>query len=282
MKAVTAAFLSEVYPKRGKWDRKGDHGKVLIVGGSRRYRGAPALCALSALRAGADIALVAAPESATDVIAAFSPNIITEPLVGDYLNPSDIPKLLSLAEGFDSIVIGNGLGRMSETGKAVREFLRKVKKPCVIDADAIHLISDEKKLLRRGWIITPHAGEFFSLSGHEVGNSVQMRIKAVVKFSLEFSCVVLLKGHKDVIADGKDVRVNSTGNPFMTVGGTGDVLAGICGAFLAMKMKPVDAASAAAYVCGAAGDRAAGSIGHGLLATDVIERIPAVLRRLSV
>ncbi|MFH0956548.1 MAG: NAD(P)H-hydrate dehydratase [Candidatus Aenigmatarchaeota archaeon] len=279
MKVVTAGFLSEVYPKRRMWDRKGDHGKVLIIGGSRRYRGAPALCALSALRAGADIAVIAAPESAADVIAAFSPNIITEPLVGDYLNPSDVPKLLNLAEGFDSIIIGNGLGRMAETGRAVREFLRKVQKPCVIDADAIHLISDEKRLLRKGWIVTPHAGEFFSLSGHEVGNSVETRIKAAMKFSSDFGCVVLLKGHKDVIASGKEVFVNSTGNPFMTVGGTGDVLAGICGAFLGMKMKPVEAAAAAAYVCGAAGDRAAGSIGHGLLATDVIERIPAVLRR---
>lgn len=281
MKAVTAHFLESVMPRRHEWDRKGDHGRVLVVGGSRRYHGAPALCALSALRAGADIAVVAAPESAADVIASFSPNIITEPLAGDYLNPHDVQKLLSLAEGFDAVIIGNGLGRMADTGKAVREFLRKLRRPCVIDADALHLISDEKRLLRKGWIVTPHAGEFYSLSGHEVGGSVEARVKAAMKFSMEFRCTVLLKGHRDVIADGKEVFVNSTGNPFMTVGGTGDVLAGICGAFLGMKMKPLDAAAAAAYVCGAAGDRAAASIGQGLLATDVIERIPMVLRRFA-
>jgi ADP-dependent NAD(P)H-hydrate dehydratase / NAD(P)H-hydrate epimerase len=279
LKAVTSALISSVLPKRHPWDRKGDHGKVLVVGGSRRYRGAPALCALSALRAGADIALIAAPESAADTIASFSPNLITEPLAGDYLNPGDVPKLLSLAEGFDAVVIGNGLGRMADTGKAVREFLEKVRKPCVIDADAIHLISDHKKLLRRGWVVTPHAGEFYSLSGHEVTDSVGARVKAVVKFTSEFRCTMLLKGHRDVIAEGKNVFVNSTGNPCMTVGGTGDVLAGICGAFLGMKMKPLEAAAAAAYVCGGAGDRAASSLGHGLLATDVIDRIPAVLRR---
>jgi len=278
MKSVTSTFASGVCRKRHQWDNKGDSGKVLVIGGSRRYRGAPALCGLSALRAGADIATLAVPESAADVTASFSPNLIVEPLMGDYLNPGDVARLSAIAGRFDSVVIGNGLGRMGPTGEAVVEFLSGLSKPCVIDADALHLVSEDKKLLRKGWVITPHAGEFLNLSGHAPGKSVPQRQKLASAFSAEFGATVLLKGYKDVIAEGRSVMVNSTGNPYMTVGGTGDVLAGICGAFLAMGMKSLDAAACAAFVCGAAGDMAADEKGAGLLATDVIESLPEVLK----
>ncbi len=278
MKAVTERYVSGCYPGRHQWDRKGDSGKVLVIGGSIRYRGAPALCALAALRAGADIATVAAPESVSDVISSFSPNIIVEPLAGDYLNREDVRRLSVIAKRFDSVVIGSGLGRMAGTRDAVHDFLSGLKKPCVIDADALHLVSEDKKLLRKGWVITPHAGEFLNLSGHAPGKSVPQRQKLASAFSAEFGATVLLKGYKDVIAEGRSVMVNSTGNPYMTVGGTGDVLAGICGAFLAMGMKSLDAAACAAFVCGAAGDMAADEKGAGLLATDVIESLPEVLK----
>ncbi|MCK4714518.1 MAG: NAD(P)H-hydrate dehydratase, partial [Candidatus Aenigmarchaeota archaeon] len=269
----------ESYPNRHQWDNKGDHGKVLVIGGSRRYKGAPALCGLAALRAGADIVTIAAPETAADVIASFSPNLITEPLLGDYINIDNVHKLEHIAENFDAVVLGNGIGRMFDTRDAVHELLSYLKKPCVIDADALHLISEDKKLLKKGWILTPHAGEFYSLSGHKVQKRVEDRVKEAVRFSNEFRVTVLLKGYKDVIAEGSRVMINSTGNPYMTVGGTGDVLSGLCGAFLAMGMKSMNAAAAAAYVCGEAGDMAAEELGPGLLATDVVRRIPAVLKK---
>jgi len=280
MKAVTDELVRKTYPKMHQWDRKGDHGKVLVIGGSRRYKGAPALCGLAALRAGADIVTIAAPETAADVIASFSPNLITEPLMGDYINIDNVHRLGAIANKFDAVVLGSGIGRLADTKDAVHEFLSYLRKPCVIDADALHHISEDKDLLRKGWIVTPHAGEFYSMSGHKVQKRVEDRAKEAVRFSREFKATVLLKGYKDVIADGSSVMINSTGSPYMTVGGTGDVLSGICGAFLAMGMKSIDAASAAAYVCGAAGDMAAEELGPGLLATDVIERIPLVLKEL--
>lgn len=279
IETVTDELLRKAYPKRHQWDNKGAHGKILVIGGCRKYKGAPAMCGLSALRAGADTVTVAAPETSADIIASFSPNLITEPLLGDYINTDNALKLESLAEKFDAVVIGNGLGRMVETKEAVHELLSYIRKPCVIDADALHLISDDKKLLRKGWVITPHAREFYSLSGHSVQKNVESRVREAVRFSREFKCTVLLKGYKDVIAEGSKVMINSTGNPFMTVGGTGDVLSGICGAFLAMGMKSLKAAACAAYLCGEAGDMAAEELGPGMLATDVIERIPAALKK---
>ncbi len=281
MKAVTSDFLKSVFPKRHQWDRKGDSGKVLVIGGNRRYRGAPALCGMSALRAGSDLVTIAAPESAADTISSFSANLIVEPLIGDYINIGNVHKLGHMADNFDSVVIGNGMGRMLDTKDALHEFLTYLKKPCVIDADALHLLGDDKKLLRKGWVITPHANEFYSLSGHKVQKNIESRSKEAVKFSKEFNPTVLLKGYKDIIADGSKSMVNSTGNPYMTVGGTGDVLSGICGAFLAMGMKSMDAAAAAAYVCGSAGDMAFKEMGPGMLATDVVRKTSEVLKIMT-
>ncbi len=282
METVTSDFLLKCYPKRHQWDRKGDHGKLLIVGGSRKYKGAPALAGMAALRSGVDIVTIAAPESAADVISSFSPNLIVEPLFGDYINTGNTSHLESLAERHDAVLIGNGLGRTLMSKDAVHEFLSYLKKPCVIDADALHLISDDKKLLRKGWIITPHSQEFFNLSGHRLYSKVEGRIKEATRFTKEFRSTVLLKGYKDIIAEGTKVMVNSTGNPFMTVGGTGDVLSGICGAFLAMGLDSMKAAGAAAYVCGSAGDLSKDEMGPGLLATDIIEKIPDVLKSSGI
>jgi hydroxyethylthiazole kinase-like uncharacterized protein yjeF len=279
IKAVTGDLIRKVYPKRHQWDRKGDYGKVLVVGGSRRYRGAPALCGLAAMRAGADLVTIAAPEGAADVISSFSPNLITEPLVGDYISMDNVHKLENIADKSDAVVLGSGLGRMLDTRDAVHEFLSSLRKPCVIDADAIHMVSEEKRLLKKGWIITPHANEFYSLIGHKVSKNVESRMKEAVRFSRQHRATVLLKGYKDVIAEGSHAVINSTGNPYMTVGGTGDVLSGLCGAFLAMGVKSLQAAASAAYICGEAGDMAAEELGPGMLATDVIERIPAVLKK---
>lgn len=280
MQTVTLDFLRQVYPAREKWSHKGDHGRLLIIGGSRRYKGAPAMCGLAALRSGVDLVTIAAPESAADVIAGFSPNLIAEPLEGDYINPGNLQKLVALAKKFDAVVIGNGMGRMAKTRDTLLGLLPEMEKPCVLDADALHLLHDNKKLLRSGWIITPHEYEFYSLSGVKPGNKLEDRIKAVEKFSLKFKATVLLKGYKDVIADGKNTAINSTGNPYMTVGGTGDVLSGICGALLAMGIKSMQAAAGAAYLCGEAGNLAADELGPGMLPTDVIEKIPAVLKRV--
>ena len=280
MKTVTFDWLKGVYPGREKWSHKGDHGRLLIIGGSRRYKGAPALCGLAALRTGVDLVMIAAPESAADVISSFSPNLIAEPLEGDYINAGNLHKLDALAKRFDAVVIGNGIGRMAGTRDTLIELLHSLQKPCLLDADALHLIHDNRELLKSGWVITPHEQEFYSLTHEKPGNKIEERIKSAERFSAKYKATVLLKGYKDVIASGRKSIINSTGNPFMTVGGTGDVLSGICGALLAMGIKPMEAAAASAYLCGEAGNLAADELGPGMLPTDVINKIPLVLKSI--
>lgn len=278
---IDARILKEVYKPRPDWSHKGDFGKLLVIGGSRRYTGAPALCALAALRAGCDLTRIACPESISGVIASFSPNLIAEPLEGDYIKLSSIDILLRLADSFDAVCIGSGLGRMSDTMQTVLEFLENVKKPCVVDADAIHAVAYHIKRIfpqkGKSLVLTPHSYEFFSLTRIKPRPD-KSRVGLVQECAKKLGTTIILKGHRDVISDGDNVAVNATGNPYMTVGGTGDVLTGICGALLSRGIAPYKAACAAAYVAGAAGDLAAKEKGPGLLATDVIEKIPDVIK----
>jgi len=278
IKKIESKILKELCKPRPDWSRKGDFGRLLVIGGSRRYTGAPALCSLAALRAGCDLVRTACPESISSVIASFSPNLIAEPLEGDFLNPADLDFLIRLSQNFDAVCIGSGLGRMSATIKTVAVFLEELEKPCVIDADAIHALAcvPFKFPRKRKVIITPHAHEFYSLTGLKPRQD-KSRIALTAKCSRGLGATVLLKGYRDIISDGRNTAVNTTGSPNMTVGGTGDVVSGICGALLARSMTPYKAACAAAFIAGSAGDLASEEKGPGLLATDVIEKIPAVL-----
>lgn len=276
---VEGSILKEIYRERPKWSHKGDFGKLLVIGGSKRYTGAPALVAYSAiasLRAGADLVLVAAPKRAADIIASFSPNLITEPLEGDFVSMKHSKTLDYLMRKFDAVSIGSGLGIEKETEGFVKKFVGKIKKPCVIDADAIKVL--KKKRLGGNFVLTPHAYEFYHISGEKPKHDIMGRAKVVEKFAKKIGATILLKGAVDIISDGKQTAMNKTGNPYMTTGGTGDVLAGICGGLLAQGISPFKAACASAYITGKAGDLAAKDKGPGLLATDIIEKIPEVIR----
>jgi NAD(P)H-hydrate epimerase len=241
-----------------------------------RYTGAPALCALAALQTGADLAYILAPKRAADIISSFSPNIIAEPLEGDYVTEDHAGLILDYAERFDAIVLGPGICRSPKTMKFILKLVAKIKKPCVIDADALHAL--KKVRLRKNFVLTPHAGEFKSMSGLTVQNDLEKRANAVRLFAKKMNCTIILKGHVDVISDGEQVMINKTGNPYMTKGGTGDVLTGICGALLARNIDPFKASCAAAYISGAAGDLAAKRFHQSLMATDVLEAISRVLK----
>lgn len=278
---IDSRILKEIYGPRPPWSHKGDFGKLLIIGGSRRYTGAPALCSLAALRAGCDLTRTACPESISGVVASFSPNLIAEPLEGDFIGPDNLNALFRVADGFDAVCIGSGMGRVFATMQAVVEFLRRIDKPCLVDADAIHAVAYHLKDIFPGKgkniVLTPHAHEFFSLTRVNPRPD-RSRIALVQACARKLGTTILLKGHIDVISDGKNLAVNCTGNPYMTVGGTGDVLSGICGALLARGVTPYKAACAAAYISGSAGDLAAKEKGPGLLATDVIEKIPEMIK----
>lgn len=254
---------------RSKESHKGDSGRVLVIGGGP-YTGAPALTAMAALRAGADIATVAAPKAAAKTIAGFSPNLIVRELSCDHLCPDDLGILEDLIPRHDVVVMGMGLGRHPETLEALAQIIPLCDKT-VIDADAL-----QPDLPLKG-IVTPHAGEFKRISSITLPSDYRARIDPVKTFAKEAGLVVLLKGKVDLISDGNAIRGNTTGNPGMTVGGTGDVLAGVTASFYA-RTTALRAAVAAAFVNGRAGDLVYLEKDFGMVATDVVDKIPEAMR----
>jgi len=278
MDIVKQSILKQIYKPRPEWSHKGDFGHLLVIGGSKKYSGSPAFNALAAYRSGVDLVTVAAPKRAADIIASFSPDLITHPLDGDYFDDGHLKEVLQLAKNAKAVAIGGGLERERDTVIAVRKFLKKIELPCVIDADAIYAI-DKKSFIKRNFVLTPHSNEFFVLTGIQPETDIERRIVLVKNVATQLGCVIALKGHFDVISDGMRTAINNTGNPYMTVGGTGDTLTGICGALLARGVDPFEAACAACFINGMAGNLAARKYGEGLMASDLINEIPNVLKR---
>ncbi len=248
-------------PKRDPGGHKGSGGNVLVIGGGP-YQGAPYLAGLGALRAGADIVRVASP------VFEPVPDLIFETVEGHAIGPEHTEQLARLAERADVVVCGNGLGANShDVVQAVAPYCKRA----VFDADALRL-----PLPRAAGetIYTPHAGEYARITGVTLSPDPVARAETVRCAGLP--ATVLLKGQTDVIADGNRVRFNRTGSPAMTVGGTGDVLAGACGALLC-HLPAFEAACIAAYACGKAGKAVATDRGSGMLASDIVDRIPAAL-----
>lgn len=289
--------LKKYYPKRDLWSHKGQFGYVLIIAGSERYSGSPIFNGTAALRSGADLITIVGPKRAMDIAASFLPDIITCPLNGE-LELEHVPKILGLAKNFHSLIIGGGLNRSKGTYQAIREIIKNIDLPMVIDAEAIRATAEQKWVMKnKKVIITPHTEEFRILTSEklkpgvdpvkscETGilpkaklfNGVEDRKEKVKKWADKLKVVILLKGHIDVISDGEKIVLNKTGSPFMTKGGFGDTLAGICGALLARKVEPFEAAQVAAYVNGRAGELACKKYGEGVLASDIFELIPSVI-----
>jgi len=278
MNIINKKILKKIYKQRLKWSRKGDFGHLLVIGGSKKYSGSPAFNALAAYRSGVDLVTVATPRRAADIIASFSPDLITYPLEGDYLSKSHLKEIFLLRQNVDAVAIGGGLEKNIETLETVIEILGDLTIPCVIDADAIHAVIKNKQILRNNFVITPHSNEFFVLTGIKPESDVKKRILVVKEAASKLGCIIALKGYVDVVSDGKKVAINKTGNPYLTVGGTGDTLTGICGALLARHVNPFEAACAACYINGLAGDFAAKKLGEGLMASDLIDEIPNVIK----
>ncbi|HOT93619.1 MAG TPA: NAD(P)H-hydrate dehydratase [Methanoregulaceae archaeon] len=246
--------------RRRRDAHKGDGGRVLVVGGGP-YQGAPYLAGLAALRAGADVVLVATPAPLP------YPDVITIPVEGGPGWESHLDRLAAEAERADAVVMGNGLGPGS-AGIAAR--LAPSCRRAVVDADALRPplpVAPET-------VYTPHAGEFARVFGPLPAEGLADRARAVRRAARDG--VVLLKGPVDIVSDGERVRFNRTGTPAMTVGGTGDVLAGVVGALLC-RLSPFEAAVAGAYATGVAGEQAARGRTAGLLASDMLTRLPGAL-----
>jgi len=259
---------------------KGDFGRLLVIGGSETFSGAPTLVAHAALRTGVDLAYIAAPEKTAHAISSLSPDLITVKLEGTHLNLHNLPALKAYIESSNAIVLGPGLGLHPETREAVKAIVEAVEsagKPLLLDADGLKAFAEFKRRLKVPLVLTPHAGEYTILTGRKPPEALEEKALEVQRTAARLNAVILLKGPVDVISDGKRSKLNFTGNPGMTVGGTGDVLSGIAGAFLAQQTDPFEAAVAGAFVNGAAGDFVFEEKGPHMVASDLINWIPQVL-----
>ncbi|MFO8115203.1 MAG: NAD(P)H-hydrate dehydratase [Halorubrum sp.] len=252
---------------------KGENGEVLVVGGGP-YTGAPSLSARAAFRAGADLVRVACPETVAREVQGYSANLIVDGLAGDRLGPDHVDRVAELAADNDVVVLGPGLGDDDATMAFVRRFLSAYDGRAVVDADALRVVPDVDT--DATLVCTPHQGELVGMGG-ETADDPDERAALVRSFADEVGHTLLVKGAVDVVSDGDAVRLNRTGNPGMTVGGTGDVLAGTVGA-LAAVLDPFRAAAIGVYVNGLAGDAAAAAHGNGLVATDLPDRLPEAMR----
>ena len=266
---------------------KGDYGRVLVIGGSVGLTGAPVLCALGALRSGAGLVTVAVPESIYFIVAAHLVEAMPTPLPeisGGSLSIAAIPRIVALAARADVVALGSGLSRQPMTQRCVRQLLPRLTVPVVLDADGLNALVGHTGIVRRmkaPVVITPHPGEMARLLW-ETTESVQAnRLKIARDAARQWRAVVVLKGHRTVVASpsGK-TSVNTTGNPGMATGGMGDVLTGVIAGLIGQGMAPFEAAVAGVRLHGIAGDLAAQALGPvGLLARDVVAQLPAAINR---
>jgi NAD(P)H-hydrate epimerase len=265
------------YPVPSPDAHKGQNGRLLVIGGGP-YTGAPALAAMAAYRIGTDLVFVACPENVSGVVASFSPNLIMVPLKGKRLGPEHVEQLVAMSDGVDAVLLGPGLGDEPATLEAVRSFIARYHGPMVLDADAIKAVGGHLEILcNKVGVLTPHHRELEMLVGHPVPPDA--RNEFAIELAKATGWTVLLKGRVDLITDGRHVKMNRTGNPGMSVGGTGDVLAGITAGLLTKRTAPFNASRISAFINGSAGDLAFEKFSYGLVATDLLDRIPQVLRR---
>ena len=263
---------------------KNDYGRILCVCGSAGYTGAAFFAAQGAVRMGSGVVTLAVPERAWPVLAVKLSEPVVRPLPcteDGLFSVRALPRLLELADHADALLIGCGLGRSDEVTEVVCTLLCEAACPIVLDADGIFALAQHKDILRRTakpLVMTPHAGEFARLSGKK-----QMQPEELRAFAQENRCTVLYKAHRTLIAapDGRLFR-NHTGNPGMAKGGSGDTLAGMLVSLIGQGLASEDAACAAAWLHGAAGDSAANRYGeYGMTPTDLLACLPGVTRRYN-
>ena len=271
----------EFFPPRYNNSHKGNYGKALLLCGSKGYTGAAAFAAMGALRVGAGLVYLAVPEC----IYAIEAVKLNEPIVqslpdndGKYA-PEAIPQLREMMLGKDVVLIGPGIGQSTGTADVVCTVLKNFDGPVILDADGINVMRDHIDVLRERTyptIITPHDGEFARIGGKLIEN----RVEAAAELARDLGVIVLLKGHRTVITDGKACYINMTGNPGMATGGSGDVLAGMITGILGQGVAPLLAAACGAWLHGAAGDICEAQLGqYGMLPSDMLDVLPRLLKQ---
>lgn len=268
-------------PARSADANKGDCGKITIIAGSRGMSGAPCLAARAAYRSGAGLVRVAVPHSIWDIVAVKTDECLTEGLAetsAGSVARKALRKFGTADEWADVFVIGPGLTQHADTAEAVRELLGRVAQLVVLDADGLNAFSGKLQQLRRpgaNLILTPHPGEMARLLGTSIAAVQADRPRAALECARQSGAVVVLKGAITIVCDGERMYQNTTGNPGMATGGTGDVLTGIIAALAGQGLKPFEAACLGVYLHGFSGDIAATRLGvWSLIAGDLITELP--------
>lgn len=289
------------FPARSPWGHKGDFGTVLLIGGSRGMSGAIALSSRSALMIGAGLVRAAVPDRVLETVAAYIPEITTVPLPEDRkgrISLDAFPQILHAIEQADVIAIGPGLGRSLGLNVVIERLYRCVEKPMIFDADALNALAERGVFDYPGdksgssppenprfpRILTPHPGEFARLSRKDVISEQgeqgrKNRVESARSFARKNRVILILKGHESVITDGEELAINTTGNPGMGTGGSGDVLTGILAGLIAQGLSPLRGAILGAHLHGSAGDFAAKELGFpSLTAGSIIDFLPKAIR----
>ena len=276
---LTKEIVRQFLPSRENNSRKGDNGKVLIVGGSYIYHGAPILSSIAALRCGTDLVYTCVPKINVTPTRAISPNLIVIPLVDQKLTRGAVNKLVgALPRNLDSATIGMGLA-IQERNSLLVLVKSLLDRDVRLSLDASALVPEVLPLLKnKNVIVTPHAGEFKRLFGEVPPNSKTQRIKLVEKNAKEFGITVLLKGATDVISNGNTTYLYEKKIPAMTVGGTGDVLSGLVAGMLSKSRNTLESAASAAFINGLAGKSVQKKLGLHMTSMDLLDEIPSVMK----
>lgn len=284
-----AVDARRLLPKRRRSAHKGSFGHVLLIGGSLDYSGAIILAARAAMRAGAGLVTVLTPECVADRVGIACPEVMVRPAretdIGS-LSAENWNEWRSLMSRYSAILVGPGMTQHNDTLVLVRVLIREAMASLVVDADALQVLGQQSHWLERAnvpTVITPHPGEFARLIGKEVEEVQANRIRLASEAARSTDAIVLLKGAQSVIAhSGQPCFVNSTGNPGMATGGSGDVLAGMVVSLLGQGLEAFDAARLATWLHGRAGDQVARRTSeHSLIASDLIDALPGAFRELE-
>ena len=272
-------------PERAPESHKGDFGLLLVVGGSRGMSGAAALAGVAALRGGAGLVRVAVPDVCLETVAGFEPSYMTVPLPSDPAGRISLAargKIIELAAAATVVACGPGLGRSPGLDALVGWLYTNLPMPLVVDADGLNALAARPDVLAKPAgprILTPHPGELARLLGAE-RVSADRREAAAVDLAARCGVVVVLKTHRTLITDGQRRAVNTTGNPGMATGGSGDVLTGLIAALACQKLSPLEAACLGVYLHGLAGDLAAARTGQeSLIASDLVRFLPEAFKK---
>ena len=280
IKELNHNSVLSILPDRDPWGHKGTFGKVLLLCGSRGFTGAAYLAAMGALRTGAGLVFLGVPESiyAIEAVKLNEPVVFPLPDHDGKLSEEAAPAILERLPRMDTVLIGCGLGQSEGTFAVVKAVLQNAECPVVLDADGINVLSAHRDILRgrkQPTILTPHDGEFAGIGGVLTPN----RMESAAALAKDINSTVLLKGHRTCITDGRTGYVNTTGNPGMAVGGSGDVLAGMIVSLLGQGLAPLEAAACGAWLHGAAGDLCAKELGqYAMLPTDMLKHLPRLLK----